>query len=98
VSEEKESENAGTLEITNKTGKIVTSSVLSGFSIGESIQSETQKKEQTGSQIIMTPDNEGITEETIRILTQKMMTLPDEDTEFLRKDIPDEIWKLMTNY
>ena len=98
VSEEKESENAGTLEITNKTGKIVTSSVLSGFSIDESIQSETQKKEQTGSQIIMTPGNEGITEETIRILTQKMMTLPDEDTEFLRKDIPDEIWKLLTNY
>ena len=98
MSKEKEAEYAGTLEITNKTGKIVTSSVMSGFSISESIQSDTQKKERNGSQIIMTPDNEGIPEEAIRILIQKMMTLPEEDTVFLRKDIPDEIWKLLTNY
>ena len=98
MSKEKEAEYAGTLEITNKTGKIVTSSVMSGFSISESIQSDTQKKERNGSQIIMTQDNEGIPEEAIRILIQKMMTLPEEDTVFLRKDIPDEIWKLLTNY
>ena len=98
VSKEKEAEYAGTLEITNKTGKIVTSSVTSGFSISESNLSDTQKKEQAGSQIIMITDHEGIPEEAIRILIQKMMTLPDEDTEFLRKDIPDEVWKLLKNY
>ena len=96
--EEKEAEYTGTLEITNKTGKIVTSSVMSGFSIGESYQPDTQKKEQTGSQIIKITGDKGIPEEAIRALIQKMMTLPDEDTEFLRKDIPDEIWKLLTNH
>ena len=98
LGKEKEAEYTGTLEITNKTGKIVTSSVMSGFSIGESIQPDTQKKEQTGSQIITITGNEDIPEEAIRALIQKMLTLPDEDTEFLRKDIPDEIWKLLTNH
>ena len=98
LGKEKEAEYTGTLEITNKTGKIVTSSVLSGFSIGESIQPDTQKKEQTGSQIIKITGNEDIPEDAIRALIQKMLTLPDEDTEFLRKDIPDEIWKLLTNH
>ena len=64
---------------------------MSGFSISETIQPNTQKKEQTGSQIII-QDNEGIPEAAIRTLIRKMMTLPDEDTAFLQKDIPDEIW------
>lgn len=97
LDKEKEAEYAGTLEITNKTGKIISSSVMSGFSISESIQPNTQKKEQTGSQIII-QDNEGIPEEAICTLIRKMLTLPDEDTEFLQKDIPDEIWILLTNY
>ena len=60
-------------------------------------EDDTQKKEQTGSQIII-QDNEGIPEAAIRTLIRKMMTLPDEDTAFLQKDIPDEIWILLTNY
>lgn len=102
MEKEKEAEYAGTLEITNKTGKIVTSSVISGFSICNSIYSSEQKTEQDGVQIklkdIQIQDDRDIPEDVIRTLIRKMITLPEEDTEFLRKDIPDEIWTIMTNH
>ena len=102
LEKEKDAEYAGTLEITNKTGKIVTSSVHSGFSIGQSSYSERIKAEQNDNQICLKDmkiaENGDLPEKVISVLIRKMMTLPDEDTEFLRKDIPDEIWKLLTNH
>ena len=98
LGKEKQAEYAGTLEITNKTGKIVTSSVILGFGYEESIQSESHKRDQNDTQIIKIQENEGIPEEAIRTLIQKMITLPDDDTEFLRKDIPDELWAILTNH
>ena len=102
MDKEKEVEYTGALEITNKTGKIVTSSVVSGFSFCKSIQSAEQKRENNGTQIKLKDtwirDNQDIPEEVIRTLIQKLIALPEEDTEFLRKDIPDEIWTILTNH
>jgi hypothetical protein len=47
---------------------------------------------------IQIQDDRDIPEDVIRTLIRKMITLPEEDTEFLRKDIPDEIWTIMTNH
>ena len=102
MDKEKESEYKGTLEITNKTGKIITSSVMTGISFGESANSDALMNGQTDTRhepiSIQIDDNEEIPEEAIRILIQKIMTLPEEDIEFLRKDIPDELWKIITNH
>lgn len=102
LQKEKEAEYSGTLEITDKTGKIITSRVSAGLQIGtpEAIypaQTEkiyTQQTEGTAKD----KDSEGIPADIVRILIRKFMSMPDEDVEFLRRDIPDETWEMLKNY
>lgn len=102
LDKEKEREYTGTLEITNKTGKIVTSSVSFGLSIGQSLQDDLIKKETTATQTdltnVMVAEYGDISEEAVRVLIRRIMALPEEDTEFLRKDIPDDLWEMLTNH
>ena len=97
---EKEAEYTGSLEITNKTGKIITSRILAGLQIGLPADLHITPSERSYSQ-----QNENKTGETVsqsvnadivHILIRKMISLPEEDNEFLRKDIPDDIWETLT--
>ena len=92
IQKEKEDEYSGTLEITKKTGKIIKNSSVSRFSISShnSILNETPEKRKTD----IPPDltEEKVQQEAIRMLIRKMVMLPKEDTEFLNKDIPEDMW------
>ena len=43
-------------------------------------------------------DSEEIPADIVRILIRRFMSMPDEDVEFLRRDIPEETWEMLKNY
>ena len=93
----KKGEYAGTLEITNNSGKIVTSDVVSGISISPcGSLSDFHADPATSTDI---PDiSERLTDAELNsaiseILIRKLLTLPAEDLDFLSRDIPEDVWK-----
>lgn len=94
----------GILEITNKKGKIVTSSIKSGISLcaGESIRnlsvSTSTDLEDQMPVYQAESDMTGKQTDFLQILIPKLLELPKEDLIFLSKDIPDEIWNALVQY
>ena len=104
IQKENGSEYNGILEITNKKGKIVTSSIKSGISLsaGASIRNQSVS---TNTDLEDHPavyqaeqDRTGIQTDFLQILIPKLLDLPKEDLSFLSKDIPDDIWNALMQY
>ena len=94
----------GILEITNKKGKIVTSSIKTGIRIGAgermktaSVSTNTDLEYMPSGHVAGSELNDMQTDFT-RVLVQKLLELPKEDLGFLSRDIPDEIWNTLIQY
>ncbi len=102
LEKEKDDEYSGTLEITDKTGKIITSRVSAGLHIGSSEGVFSAQPDNMYSQPTeendKNMDSEEIPADIVRILIRRFMSMPDEDVEFLRRDIPEETWEMLKNY
>ncbi len=97
IRKENESEYSGTIEITDNSGKIMTSSITSALRISPCGElsgipglpaTATDIRPETGEN-----GEEEITSAMDRILIRKLLTLPAEDLEFLNRDIPRDVWK-----
>ena len=96
LSKENESEYKGTIEITNYSGKIVISSILADLAVSPgrllSLPENGSKKAIRETTTVPLSGTDPVQVQLNSILIQKLLTLPDEDTAFFRKDIPDSIW------
>ena len=104
IVKENRSEYNGILEITNKKGKIVTSSIKTGIRIGAgermktaSVSTNTDLEYMPSGHVAGSELNDMQTDFT-RVLVQKLLELPKEDLGFLSRDIPDEIWNTLIQY
>ena len=99
MKKENGTEYSGTIEIANKSGKIVTNSTLYTVRI-----STGRKLDFPESAVKSAPAS---TEDTLSgekklqqildsVLVRKLLTLPAEDTEFFSLDIPADIWNTLT--
>ena len=91
-------------EITNKKGKIVTSSIKTGIRLGAgesmkrpSVSTNTDLEYMPAGHDAGAELNDTQTDFT-QVLVQKLLELPKEDLSFLSKDIPDEIWNTLIQY
>lgn len=99
LKKENDSEYSGTIEINHYSGKIVTSSIGSDihvsaggkFNIPDNVSARLAAPE-TGA---TDSGTESVQDEMNRTLIRRMLTLPEEDLEFLRKDIPEDVWNTL---
>lgn len=100
IVKENSSEYDGTLEITDYSGKIVTSSINVRVHLGTSAGPVFPDGEPSsishapGMDCRISADE--LQEQISAVLIRKLMTLPKEDTVFLNSDIPEEIWMSLT--
>ena len=96
IRKDQEDEYSGTLEIQRNSGKILISSVKTGIRIspytpdegsGTDAASGTGKGKYTEEELQSAMDS---------LLIRKLLTLPAEDLDFLNRDIPDDVWKSIT--
>ena len=89
-------EYRGTIEITGKTGKIVTSSITFCFGITpcEKLTAPSTGNLQDSGETDDAPEISGgaNSPDTYQILIRRLLTLPGEDLDFLSQDIPEDIW------
>ena len=104
IVKENKPEYNGILEITNKKGKIVTSSIKTGIRLGAgesmkttSVSTNTDLAYMPAGHATGSEMNDTQTDFT-QVLVQKLLELPKEDLSFLSKDIPDEIWNTLIQY
>ena len=94
---EKGSEYAGTIEITNNSGKIVNSSIAVSVRIAPGLQLSFPDYQNLQIVSIKNPedssDREAIQDKQNRILIRRLLSLPAEDLQFFSMDIPDDVWK-----
>ena len=96
VRKENGQEYSGTIEITYKTGKIVTSSIQAGITV--SAGKETGPAGRSESVPVNARSEEGkilaeqLENQARSILAGRMLKLPREDTDFLNQDIPADVW------
>ena len=94
----------GILEITNKKGKIVTSSIKTGIRLGAGESMKTPSVSTNTDLEYMPAGHDAGAElndtqmDFTQVLVQKLLELPKEDLSFLSKDIPDEIWNTLIQY
>ena len=100
IVKENSGEYDGTLEITDYSGKIVTSSVKVRVCLGPSSGPVFQETDKTGfgdgSEMDSGISADDLQNQIIAVLIRKMMTLPTDDTSFLSQDIPEDIWMSLT--
>lgn len=100
IVKENSGEYDGTLEITDYSGKIVTSSVNVRIHLGPSSGPVFPEKESQGLSDVSDMDSgisaDELQDQLIAVMIRKMMTLPTEDTLFLSRDIPEDIWMSLT--
>ena len=91
------SEYAGTIEITNNSGKIVNSSIAVSVRIAPGLQLSFPDYQNLQIVSITNPedssDREAIQDKQNRILIRRLLSLPAEDLQFFSMDIPDDVWK-----
>lgn len=86
----------GTIEISRKKGKIETSRIRSRFSVESSPMYHITRKDGMELHSENTDDEHTadiLNEKMYGIILQKLVTLPQSDTGFLRQDIPEELWQ-----
>ena len=92
-------EYTGTIEITHKTGKIVTSSITAGFRAAAGETAAIRKPARENMTDIRSEAGKALAESLeyrmFGILVSRMLTLPNEDMDFLNRDIPDEAWNAL---
>jgi len=104
IVKENRSEYNGILEITNKKGKIVTSSIKTGIRLGAGESMKTPSVSTNTDLEYMPAGHDAGAElndtqmDFTQVLVQKLLELPKEDLSFLSKDIPDEIWNTLIQY
>ncbi len=89
----------GTIEITNKTGKIEISSIKMSVTVYQPdnmLPQINQDAVNTDINKIEEQSDETLYREIYSHLIRKLITLPESDTEFLRKDIPENLWYSIT--
>ena len=89
-------EYSGTIEITEKKGKIINSSLICNMDISHSAGINDaniweDRPENTQGTIVKS-EKEGLQNRIYSIIIRKLLSLPAEDIEFLRQDIPDDLW------
>ena len=94
-------EYEGTLEITNKSGKIINSCALSGIRISpcEHIK-RPERMPATATDLISESEEEvgqEILSQIYRMIIRRIISLPQTDLEFIKQDIPAGIWNSITN-
>ena len=93
-------ECSGTLEITEYSGKIVISDIVSDISVCRSDPVRITEKADAKSIDISGPSGQEALkslEQALAVqLIRSMLALPKEDTVFLSEDIPDEVWNTLT--
>lgn len=99
IRKEKSQEYNGTIEITDKKGKIIVSSLTSLFHIisSEDLSAPDHEKGQltdldgeAGK-----PASEALQEKINRIIIRGLFELPEEDLQFFSQDIPDDAWNVI---
>ena len=85
----------GTIEITNNSGKIITSSAVTEISISPGTAVTAPSAVTAHSKDGQNPetDTESIQDKMNSILIRKLLTLPAEDLQFFSMDIPEEDWE-----
>lgn len=100
VKKENEGEYAGSLEITDYSGKIMISRMTIGLTISDGVH--FSMPETASVRVISTEEQnrkkeeEDLQTEMARILVSRLMELPKEDLAFLSSDIPDDIWDMIS--
>ena len=97
IRKENDQQLSGTLEITVNSGKIITSSLVSDVRISPCEKLVFAEKD-PATATDMQYGAGTYTEEEIRaamdsLLVRRLLSLPEEDLEFLKQDIPEDLWK-----
>ena len=96
VKKENEAEYSGTIEITDNSGKIVTSAYTAGIRIvsgsGLSVPTSVNEIPADPREDAGEDASDPVQDRINSILIRKMLTLPQEDLGFFSTDIPAELW------
>ncbi len=95
MKQENDHSYTGTIEITNKTGKIEMNSIQIPvvFYRTDTLPSQIHRDAvSTENSMIEEQNDETLYREIYSLLIRKVITLPETDTEYLRKDIPENLW------
>ena len=96
LQKENDADYSGTIEITNNSGKIVTSSIQAGIRIyqGEELSEPATGTAHTAD--VSNPDNSdpgsAVQDRMNSLLIRRLLVLPAEDLQFFSLDIPEEVW------
>ena len=99
LQKENDSEYAGTIEITNNSGKIVLSSIAASVRIASG--NPLHFPETQDLQLIRVSDDDQasvmdrLSDMQNRILIRRLLSLPTEDLAFFSMDIPKDVWQTL---
>ena len=100
LKKENDGEYEGSLEITDYSGKIITSRIQTGISLSTGRKLSMPESDSARVVLQESPEREKTEEELqekiTNMLLNRLMLLPKEDLDFFSRDIPDDIWSTIT--